>query len=89
MTQREKVLEKIKSEGFVDNFWALDNYILRLGAIIYQLSKEGMEFRRVFGKELGKDRPQWKNFYYIYQKPEPIIPPKVAEEKPVEQNKLL
>lgn len=65
MTQKEKVLEKLKQDGYVDNFWAIENYILRLSTLIYQLSKEGKQFRRVFGKELGKDRPLWKNFYYI------------------------
>ncbi len=71
-TQRERVLSKIKQDGYVDNFWAIENYILRLGAIIYQLSKkEGMVFERTFGKTLGKDKPLWKNFYYIYQPPKP------------------
>ena len=68
MTQKEKVLDRIKEIGYVDNFWAIQNYMLRLGAIIHQLSKEGIEFERKFGKELGKDRPLWKNFYYIQKK---------------------
>jgi len=59
------VLIRIDEVGYVDNFWAIENYILRLGAIIYKLSKEGMKFERSFGKALGRKRPQWNNFYYI------------------------
>jgi len=64
-SQRERVLEKLNRDGYVDNFWAIEHYILRLGAIICDLSKEGMQFKRAFGKELGKEQKYWKNFYYI------------------------
>ena len=64
-SQQERVLEKLNTDGEVDNFWAIEHYILRLGAIICQLSKEGMQFKRAFGKELGKGQREWKNFYYI------------------------
>lgn len=65
-SQKERVKQKIKEDGYADNFWAIENYILRLGAVIYSLSKEGMVFKRAFGKELGKERKYWKNFYYIH-----------------------
>ena len=64
-TQKERVVDRINEEGYVDNFWAFHNYILRLGAIIHDLSQEGWEFKRAYGKELGYDREVWKNFYYI------------------------
>lgn len=62
------MLERIKEVGYIDNFYAIDHYILRLGAIIYELIKDGMRFDGKFGKTLGKDKPLWKNFYYIEKK---------------------
>lgn len=60
ITQKQKVLNRLKETGSVDNFWAIQNYILRLGAIIHALTKEGYRFQdRSFGT--GKDR---KNYSY-------------------------
>ena len=59
-TQEEKVIEKLNTDGVVTNFWAIQNYMLRLGAIICQLSKKGWVFKRQYGE--GKDR---KNFHYF------------------------
>lgn len=42
-TQRQRVIEKLLKNGKVDNFWAFHNYILRLGAIIHTLRKDGVE----------------------------------------------
>ena len=67
-TQKQIVLDRINEVGYADNFWAFHNYILRLGAIIYRLRREGMEFTGAFGEELGKERAYWKNYYYIYQR---------------------
>lgn len=64
MTQYKQVKQRIEEVGYVDNFWAINNYILRLEAIVHVLRKEGVELDGSFGKELGKDRPQWKNYYY-------------------------
>ena len=58
-TQAEKVLRRIESVGYVDNFWAFHHYILRLGAIIFDLKKLGYEFESSYGK--GKFK---KNYYY-------------------------
>ena len=63
-TQAERVVAKLERDGYVDNFWAIENYILRLGAIIYRLTKQGMVFDRAFGKRLGKGRHLWKDYYY-------------------------
>lgn len=70
-SQKDRVLDRIAEVGYVDNFWAIENYILRLGAIICDLTKEGMEFKRAFGKELNKEKQFHKNFYYILVKSEP------------------
>ncbi|HWV44714.1 MAG TPA: helix-turn-helix domain-containing protein [Nitrospira sp.] len=64
-TQRERVLKRLIEEGEVDNFWAFHSYILRLGAIIHGLRKEGYTIESVYGKERGYARPFWKNCYYI------------------------
>jgi hypothetical protein len=58
-TQRERVVDRIREHGSIDNFWAFHNYILRLGAIIFELRKEGWEFKGEFGT--GPDK---KNFIY-------------------------
>lgn len=64
-SQKEKVIDRLNEVGFVDNFWAIDNYILRLGAVMCQLKKDGYNFRTGFGRELGKTERLWKNYYYI------------------------
>jgi len=63
MTQREKTIEKLLGDGVVDNFWAIKNYILRLGAIICDLSKDGWEFSREYGEESNR-----KNYFYTVTK---------------------
>jgi len=69
MNQKERVKNRIEEVGYVDNFWAIQNYILRLGAIIHDLRQEGMKLDGAFGKELGKDRQLWKNYYYTLNIP--------------------
>jgi len=73
-TQKERVIEKLNRDGQVDNFWAINNFILRLGAVIFELKREGREFKGYFGKQLGYDKSVWKNFYYLEVKPEPMPP---------------
>ncbi len=48
-TQKEKVIAKLNADGEVSNFWAMSNYLLRLGARINDLKKEGWEFEGSFG----------------------------------------
>jgi len=64
-SQKQKVLERIHEVGYVDNFWAIKNYILRLGAIMYQLKEDGVKFEGKFGYELGKQVKLRKNYYYL------------------------
>ena len=63
-TQRERVLAKLKATGSVDNFFAINNYILRLGDIIFRLKKKGWKFEGNFGRQLGKPMGVWRNYYY-------------------------
>ena len=64
-TQLQIVRERLERYGSVDNFWAIQHYILRLGARIDELRIEGMKIEGAFGKALGKKRPNWKNYYYL------------------------
>jgi hypothetical protein len=68
MTQIEQVKKRLKTHGFVDNFWAIQHNILRLSAIILLLKKEGFEFERGYGREFKRPRQYWKNYYYYLQK---------------------
>jgi len=68
MNQTEKVLNRIMTHGSVDNFWAMKNYILRLGARIKDLKTKGYKIYGEYGKALGKPRSFWKNFYYFLEK---------------------
>jgi hypothetical protein len=61
MTQKDKVLKRLQKRGYVDNFWAIKNYILRLGAIIHTLKNEGHTITRKYGT--GKNR--YNSFYYL------------------------
>lgn len=59
ITQKQKVINRFNEVGYVDNLWAIDNYMLRLGAIIHDLKKDGLKFVGKFGT--GKNK---KNYYY-------------------------
>lgn len=65
MTQREKVIARLQDRGQVDNFWAIGHNILRLGAIMCQLKKEGWHFSGAFGEQLKKGPKNRKNYYYL------------------------
>lgn len=43
--QKDIVIEKLEAEGFISNVWAFHNYILRLGAIIHGLRKDGWDIK--------------------------------------------
>lgn len=64
LTQRQRVINELELHGAVSNFWAIEHYILRLGSVIHSLKDEGYEFEGCFGKVLGHERGQWKNYYY-------------------------
>lgn len=72
-TQKKRVIKKLIEKGSVNNFWAFHNYILRLGAIIYELRNDGWEIDGAYGKELKKNRKFWKNYYYtVKSKPKDL-----------------
>lgn len=65
-TQEQQVKEMLGKYGYVTNFWAIQNYILRLGAIIKNLRDDGIEIEGMFGAKLnGTPRSHAKNFYYF------------------------
>lgn len=58
-TQKERVKDRLADVGYVDNFWAIKNYILRLGAVIAELKREGYKFYTTWGE--GSEK---KNYHY-------------------------
>lgn len=73
-TQLDRVVKKLNEEGSVDNFWAFNNYILRLGAIIFELKSQGWDFYGSFGT--GRDR---KNFIYRVTKRPKLTKDEIVE----------
>lgn len=66
-TQQERVIEQLRMHGHVTNFWALDNYILRLASIISKMNKTGWVIETQYEHKVGK-----KNCKYILVKePDP------------------
>ena len=64
-TQLEVVLDMANKVGYIDNFWAINHFILRLGAIIYKLKARGYKFYGKFGYEVNKKKADHKNYYYF------------------------
>lgn len=60
-TQYDIVKSKLLKEGYITNFWAFHNYLLRLGAIIYVLRQEGMHIAGHYEVKKGK---LTKNYVY-------------------------
>lgn len=51
-TQKQKVIDRIREVGYVDNFWSISTRTsIRLGAIIFELKKEGWEFETKMGDD--------------------------------------
>jgi len=67
-SQKKIVINRLLLCDEVDNFWAIHNYILRLGHIMWLLKKEGWEFNTGFGKKFGYSSKQNKNYYYKVKK---------------------
>jgi hypothetical protein len=64
-TQLQIVREHLEKYNVIDNYWCIDTRLTtRLGAIIHTLRSEGMVIDGNFGKNLGKNRKNWKNYYY-------------------------
>lgn len=58
--QKQVVLKRLQRYGRIANYWAVHNYILRLGAIIHTLRKEGYTITGEYSKIKG----QKKNYIY-------------------------
>ena len=69
MTQEARVKMVLEKQGYIDNFYCLDlpirERILRLGAIMCDLKKQGVQFYSKSGREMGKPESLWKNQYYV------------------------
>lgn len=59
LTQKERIVARAQEVGYIDNFYAIHHYILRLSERIRELEKDGYIFDRRFG-EKGKK----KDFHY-------------------------
>lgn len=69
-TQEDKVKYILKTYGVINNFWAIENKILRLGAIIKNLRDDGINIEGVWGEKINNYTPSQrktnkKNFHYI------------------------
>ena len=60
ISQEKRVLSRLNLKGKVDNFWAIKNYILRLGAVIHNLKAMGI-------KTKGAYIPGTKNYQYTLE----------------------
>lgn len=68
-SQKDKVLTELRSQGFVTRNWALRNFISRLGAIMCDLKKDGIEFetKRIEGDYgyILQDKPKATEVYRV------------------------
>lgn len=65
MSQKERIIRKVTTDGFVTRNEALRNYITRLGAIIHKLQQEGWKFKTV---DTGRDYR-----YELVEKPQQTL----------------
>lgn len=72
MSQKKKVLDLMRKQGYVSRNWALQNYISRLSAIMLDLKKEGINFET-------KDK-DGDYIYYLKDRPKEIIEYRVKGE---------
>lgn len=71
VTQEDKILKRLKDVGYVDNFWAVKNFILRLGGMVHYMELDNLI--RVYGNKITNYSPKdqqknKKNFHYILKK---------------------
>jgi hypothetical protein len=70
LTQREWVEKELREKGEIDNVYCVQNFVLRLGAIICQLRKDGWAIDGAF-------IPGTKNYRYKLSSA-PALPKKLA-----------
>jgi hypothetical protein len=67
MTQKQKVLQHLKTKGSITSADAIVNYwITRLAEYIRQLRSEGEKITSVW--EYGEDRKKWVRYHYSLRK---------------------
>ena len=70
-THDDKVIDRLARHSYVTNFWAIENYILRLGAVIYRLrTYDGEQIIGVYGNKINNYTPREKlknrkNYHYV------------------------
>jgi len=52
-TQRQIIEARLNRYGYVQNVWAFQNYILRLGAIIHDLRQDGWDIITTYENKEG------------------------------------
>ena len=65
-SQLQRVVDRLNETGEIDNYWAIDNYILRLTSRINDLKKLDWEFKRTWG-ETDKKNSHYKVIKYGLQ----------------------
>lgn len=72
VSQKDKVIKQLQTKGYVDNFWAIDNYILRLSGLIFTLKSEYMvkkiKIYRAYEKDITNPPSRHlnrKKYYYM------------------------
>ncbi len=63
-TQKQRIINQLEEYGEVSNFWAINNYILRLGALIFVLRDEEWIIDGEYSKEKIVGKSNTKNFIY-------------------------
>lgn len=68
-SQKDKVLKLMREQGFVTRNWALQNCISRLGAIVCDLKKDGMDIEAKWKdgdyEYVLRDRPKATEVYKV------------------------
>lgn len=73
MTKTKLIEQKLKRDGYVDNFWCINNKIsTRLGAVIHVLKTRGYEFDEIRSGYMDGTK-NWR--YYLLGGPKPKLVP--------------
>lgn len=71
MTQADKVFATLDKQGYINNLQAFKMYILRLGAVIYDMKCLGFKIEGCYGKHISnlspKMRDKYKKVYFYFR----------------------
>lgn len=74
-SQEQKVVWQVRNKGEVSRNWALENYISRLGAIMFTLKNRGYAFKKEWRPTTKPDGKPGKDYVYVcIGKPEDLEP---------------